>query len=122
MNYSTNSTATWSGAHAATSSICQPTVRSETSGSAGQVTSQSSPQPPTYLFDVEDFLREWLANLSAEQRAADGMVPSVVPDVSEVRQTPFFAISCSRKHRDLERRGRLGAVGAVAGVRGSCRY
>jgi hypothetical protein len=36
---------------------------------------------------------------------------------SEVRKTPFFAISCSRKHRDLERRGRLGALGSVAGVR-----
>jgi alpha-L-rhamnosidase len=34
-----------------------------------------------YLFDVEDFLRDWLADLAAEQRAADGMVPFVVPDV-----------------------------------------
>ena len=34
-----------------------------------------------YLFDVEDFLRDWLLDLAAEQRAADGMVPFVVPDV-----------------------------------------
>lgn len=34
-----------------------------------------------YLFDVKDFLRDWLRDLAAEQRAADGMVPFVVPDV-----------------------------------------
>ena len=34
-----------------------------------------------YLFDVEDFLRDWLADLDAEQRAADGMVAFVIPDV-----------------------------------------
>ena len=34
-----------------------------------------------YLFDVEDFLRDWLMDLSAEQQAADGMVGYVVPDV-----------------------------------------
>jgi alpha-L-rhamnosidase len=34
-----------------------------------------------YLFDVEDFLRDWLKDLSAEQQAADGMVGFVVPDV-----------------------------------------
>ena len=34
-----------------------------------------------YLFDVEDFLRDWLADLAAEQRAANGMVGYVVPDV-----------------------------------------
>jgi alpha-L-rhamnosidase len=34
-----------------------------------------------YLFDVEDFLRDWLVDLAAEQRAANGMVPFVVPDV-----------------------------------------
>jgi len=42
----------------------------------------------TYLFDVENFLREWLANLSAEQRAADGMVPSVVPDALKYVKHP----------------------------------
>jgi alpha-L-rhamnosidase len=34
-----------------------------------------------FLFDVEDFLRDWLADLAVEQRAADGRVPFVVPDV-----------------------------------------
>jgi alpha-L-rhamnosidase len=41
-----------------------------------------------YLFDVEDFLREWLANLAAEQRAADGMVAFVVPDVLKYIDSP----------------------------------
>ena len=41
-----------------------------------------------YLFDVEDFLREWLANLSVEQRAADGMVAFVVPDVLKYIKRP----------------------------------
>ena len=34
-----------------------------------------------YLFDVNDFLRDWLRDVEAEQRAADGMVSFVVPDV-----------------------------------------
>jgi alpha-L-rhamnosidase len=34
-----------------------------------------------FLFDVRGFLRDWLADLAAEQRAAEGMVPFVVPDV-----------------------------------------
>ncbi|HYJ75437.1 MAG TPA: family 78 glycoside hydrolase catalytic domain [Kineosporiaceae bacterium] len=34
-----------------------------------------------FLYDVEDFLRDWLADLAAEHRAADGRVPFVVPDV-----------------------------------------
>jgi alpha-L-rhamnosidase len=34
-----------------------------------------------YVFDVEDFLRDWLADLDAEQKAADGMVAFVIPDV-----------------------------------------
>ena len=34
-----------------------------------------------YLFDVDDFLRDWLRDVEAEQRAADGMVAFVVPDV-----------------------------------------
>jgi alpha-L-rhamnosidase len=33
-----------------------------------------------YLFDVEGFLRDWLADLAAEQRAASGRVPYVIPD------------------------------------------
>ena len=34
-----------------------------------------------FLYDVEAFLRDWLADLAAEQRAADGRVPFVIPDV-----------------------------------------
>jgi alpha-L-rhamnosidase len=41
-----------------------------------------------YLFDVEDFLRDWLVDLAAEQRAADGMVPFVVPDVMKYIERP----------------------------------
>jgi alpha-L-rhamnosidase len=41
-----------------------------------------------YIFDVEDFLRDWLADLAAEQRAADGMVAFVVPDVLKYIKRP----------------------------------
>ena len=41
-----------------------------------------------YLFDVEDFLRDWLVDLAAEQQAADGMVPFVVPDVLKYVKRP----------------------------------
>jgi alpha-L-rhamnosidase len=41
-----------------------------------------------YLFDVEDFLRDWLVDLAAEQRAANGMVPFVVPDVLKYLERP----------------------------------
>ena len=41
-----------------------------------------------YLFDVEDFLRDWLVDLAAEQRAADGLVPFVVPDVLKYVEHP----------------------------------
>ncbi|WP_432571473.1 alpha-L-rhamnosidase [Kineococcus sp. SYSU DK005] len=34
-----------------------------------------------YLFDVRDFLRDWLRDLDAEQAHNDGIVPWVVPDV-----------------------------------------
>ncbi|MEV4280119.1 alpha-L-rhamnosidase [Actinoplanes xinjiangensis] len=34
-----------------------------------------------FLFDTGPFLADWLADLAAEQRAADGLVPFVVPDV-----------------------------------------
>ncbi|HEY9290880.1 MAG TPA: family 78 glycoside hydrolase catalytic domain [Microlunatus sp.] len=34
-----------------------------------------------YLFDVKDFLADWLRDLRAEQLAADGRVPFVAPDV-----------------------------------------
>jgi alpha-L-rhamnosidase len=43
-----------------------------------------------YLFDVEDFLRDWLADLAAEQRAANGMVSFVVPDVLKYVDKPSY--------------------------------
>jgi len=42
----------------------------------------------TYLFDVDDFLRDWLKDLAAEQQATDGLVPSVVPDVLKYVERP----------------------------------
>ena len=41
-----------------------------------------------YLFDVDAFLRDWLRDLAAEQAAADGMVPFVVPDVLKYLEHP----------------------------------
>jgi len=43
-----------------------------------------------YLFNVEDFLRDWLADLTAEQRAANGMVSFVVPDVLKYVEKPSY--------------------------------
>jgi alpha-L-rhamnosidase len=42
----------------------------------------------SYIFDVADFLRDWLADLAAEQQAASGMVPFVVPDVLKYIEQP----------------------------------
>ena len=42
----------------------------------------------SYLFDVDDFLRDWLKDLAAEQQATDGLVPSVVPDVLKYVERP----------------------------------
>ena len=41
-----------------------------------------------YLFDVDAFLRDWLRDLAAEEVAADGMVPFVVPDVLKYIKRP----------------------------------
>lgn len=41
-----------------------------------------------YLFDVDAFLRDWLRDLAAEQRAADGMVAFVVPDALKYNRSP----------------------------------
>jgi alpha-L-rhamnosidase len=41
-----------------------------------------------FLFDVRDFLRDWLVDLWAEQRAANGRVPFVVPDVLKSMEHP----------------------------------
>jgi alpha-L-rhamnosidase len=40
------------------------------------------------LFDVDDFLRDWLGDLAAEQQAADGRVPVVVPDILKYVERP----------------------------------
>lgn len=40
-----------------------------------------------YLYDVQDFLQDWLTDLAAEQHAAGGVVPWVVPDV--LKHTKF---------------------------------
>jgi alpha-L-rhamnosidase len=42
----------------------------------------------TYLFDVDDFLRDWLKDLAVEQQAADGRVPPVVPDILKYVERP----------------------------------
>jgi alpha-L-rhamnosidase len=34
-----------------------------------------------FLYDMKDFLRDWLLDLDVEQRVQDGLVPFVVPDV-----------------------------------------
>ncbi len=41
-----------------------------------------------YLYDVEGFLWDWLLDLGAEQQAADGMVPFVVPDILKYEERP----------------------------------
>jgi alpha-L-rhamnosidase len=42
----------------------------------------------TNLFDVDDFLRDWLKDLAVEQRTADGRVPPVVPDIMKYLERP----------------------------------
>ncbi|GAA1140480.1 alpha-L-rhamnosidase [Nesterenkonia lutea] len=41
-----------------------------------------------HLYDVKTFLGDWLKDLSAEQRAADGVVPLVVPDIIKYLDLP----------------------------------
>jgi alpha-L-rhamnosidase len=41
-----------------------------------------------YLYDVHDFLDDWLADVDAEQRAADGRVPFVIPDALKYDTPP----------------------------------
>ncbi len=43
-----------------------------------------------YLYDVSAFLGDWLADVDAEQRAAGGMVPHVVPDNLKYDTLPEF--------------------------------
>jgi alpha-L-rhamnosidase len=42
----------------------------------------------TCLFDVDNFLRDWLKDLAAEQQASDGRVPPVVPDILKYVDRP----------------------------------
>ncbi len=42
-----------------------------------------------FLYDVDAFLRDWLRDLAAEQRAQDGAVPLVVPDELKFERTGF---------------------------------
>ena len=71
-----------------------------------------------YLFDVAAFMDDWMADLAAEQTAADGRVPFVVPDVLKYDGFPeeFQPIESAA---DLVRRRGVGALGAVGGVRRS---
>ena len=85
---STSCTATWSGASGATSSTCRPTARSATSGRGGPVTSRCSPRPRPTCSTCRGFLRDWLLDLAAEQRAANDIVPLVVPDVLKLLDNP----------------------------------
>ena len=41
-----------------------------------------------FLYDVRDFLRDWLVDVGLEQRAQDGLVPFVVPDVLKYMEHP----------------------------------
>ncbi len=43
-----------------------------------------------YLYDVGPFLDDWLADLAAEQSAAGGMVPFVIPDNLKYDERPEF--------------------------------
>ncbi len=45
----------------------------------------------TYLFDCDGFLSSWLTDLALEQRAQDGVVPFIVPNVLERAATPAAA-------------------------------
>jgi alpha-L-rhamnosidase len=41
-----------------------------------------------FLYDVKDFLQDWLLDLAAEQKAADGLVPFTVPDILKYEKHP----------------------------------
>ena len=113
---STSCTATWSGASGATSSTCRPTARSATSGWAGPVTSRSSPRPRRSCSTSTASSATGCVDLAAEQRARRRHGAVRRPRRAEVRPDQGVRRR-ARLHRDLERRGGLGAVGAVAGVR-----
>ncbi|GAA2971450.1 alpha-L-rhamnosidase [Microbacterium terrae] len=41
-----------------------------------------------FLFDVKDFLTDWLRDLALEQSARDGLVPYIVPDILKYAKVP----------------------------------
>jgi len=41
-----------------------------------------------FLYDVKDFLQDWLLDLAAEQKAQDGLVPFVIPDILKYEDFP----------------------------------
>lgn len=61
-----------------------------------------------YLYDVEDFLADWLQDLALEQRHQDGTVPRVVPDI--------FSVDPSKIAGDTEKDGAVTAVWGDAAV------
>lgn len=41
-----------------------------------------------FLYDVKDFLQDWLLDLAVEQKAADGLVPLTIPDLLKYERMP----------------------------------
>jgi alpha-L-rhamnosidase len=69
----------------------------------------------TYLFDSDGFLASWLTDLALEQRAQDGVVPFIVPNVLARAATPAAAWGDAATvipHVLYERFGDLGVVAA----------
>ena len=68
-----------------------------------------------FLFDVQDFLSDWMRDLYDETVHANGMVPFVVPDALKLvrRPAPRCDAKLAEPHRGVGRRRRVGAVGAV---------
>ncbi|WP_353808970.1 family 78 glycoside hydrolase catalytic domain [Agromyces sp. SYSU T00194] len=60
--------------------------RDERLGWTGDIAAFAS--SAAFLYDVQDFLRDWLVDLDLEQRHADGIVPLVVPDAIKYFDVP----------------------------------
>ncbi|MDN4610143.1 family 78 glycoside hydrolase catalytic domain [Arthrobacter burdickii] len=43
-----------------------------------------------FLYDVKDFLQDWLLDVAVEQKAADGTVPFTVPDILKYEERPPY--------------------------------
>ena len=69
IRWSTGWSRTRSGRSARTSSRCRPTARSATSGWAGPATRRCSRATACYLHDSHAFLRKYLRDVMADQRA-----------------------------------------------------